>query len=136
MKVVLHELSKRDDGLIQLLISFDAERAVAFLATYDGTDSKYKLCSVDQELFMRLSDLAHKQFGNCAVYQMELMGIIAAFETNEDLPILPATLGTTSFCTLKPGRTRVLWNKLLILLHRMGLYHPQVWTHPDFEKPN
>ena len=81
---------------------------------------------------MRLSDLACQRFGNCTVYQMELMGIIAAFATDEDVPVLPATLGTTRFCRLKPGRTRTLWNKVWILLYRVGLYHPRVWTHPDY----
>lgn len=132
MQVVLHQISKRDDGLIELLVSFTGEPAQAFLATYDGANPKYKYCSVDELLFMRLSNLAHQRFGNCAVYQMELMGIIAAFETNKELPAFPATLGTTSFCTLKPGELRVWWNKLLILLHRMGLYRPHVWIHPDF----
>jgi hypothetical protein len=133
MKVVLHELLKRDDGAIQLLVSFGAEAPRAFLAVYDGADPKYRFCSVDQELFMRLSDLAHKRFGNCTVYQWELMGIISAFAAAEQLPVLPATLGTTSFCTLKPGPMRVLWNKMWILLARMGLYHPRVWVHADYQ---
>lgn len=133
MKVVLHQLLNRDDGAIQLLVSFGDEPARGFLASYDGADPRYKFCSVDEELFMRLSDLAHKWLGNCTVYQMELMGIIAAFTADEPLPVLPATLGTTSFCTLKPGTMRVLWNKLWILLYKMGLYHPQVWVHPDYQ---
>src|SRR5262245_61424669 len=103
MNVVLHELSKCEDGSISLRVSVGSDPARTFLATYDSSDPKYKLCSVDQELFMQLSDLAHKRFGNCAVYQMELMGIIAAFVAGEGLPALPATLGTTRFCTLKPG---------------------------------
>ena len=54
------------------------------------------------------------------------MGIVAAFATGEDVPVLPVTLGTTRYCTLKPGRIRILWNKLWILLYRIGLYHPRV----------
>ena len=84
---------------------------------------------------MLLSDVAHERFGNCVVYQMELMGILSAFAIGEDLPKLPATLGTTSFCTLKPGPARILWNKLWILLNRMGLYHPRVGVHPDYQSP-
>jgi hypothetical protein len=126
MKAVLHELLKRDDGAIQLLVSFGDEPAQVFCATYDGADPKYKFCSVDEELFMRLSNLAHERFGNCAIYQMELMGIIIAFTKSEELPALPATLGTTRFCTLKPGKMRILWNKFWILLYRIGLYHPRI----------
>jgi len=133
MKVVLHELLKRDDGAIQLFVSFGDEPAQAFLASYDDSHPKCSLCSVDEELFMRLSDLSHKRFGNCAVYQMELMGIISAFAQDAALPELPATLGTTSFCTLKPGPLRILRNKLWILLCRLGLCHPDVWVHPDYQ---
>jgi hypothetical protein len=128
MKVALHQLSKCDDGAIRLRISFGAQPARTYLAAYDGADPKYKFCSVDQELFMELSNLAHKRYGNCAVYQMELMGIIAAFEKAEGLPALPATLGTTRFCTLKPGAVRIRWNKFWILLYRIGLYRPAVWV--------
>jgi len=130
MKVVLHELSKCNDGTISLRVSVGSNPARTFLAAYDGADPKYKFCSVDQELFMQLSDLAHKRFGNCAVYQTELMGIIAAFVAAESLPAFPAILGTTRFCTLKPGTLRVLWNKIWIFLYRIGLYRPPVWTPP------
>jgi hypothetical protein len=133
MKVILHKLLKRDDGAIQLVVSLGDEPARAFLASYDGADPKYKFCSVEEDLFMRLSDLAYERFGNCVVYQMELMGIIAAFTNGEDPPALPAILGATRFCTLKPGRMRILWNKCWILLYRMGLYHPRVWVHPDYQ---
>src|SRR5262249_49378482 len=102
MKVVLHELLTRADGAIRLLVSFGDEPTRAFLARYDGGDPKYKFCSVEEELFMRLPDMAHERFGNCTVYQMELMAIIAAFSADQPLPVFPATLGTTSFCTLKP----------------------------------
>jgi hypothetical protein len=135
MRIVLHELLKRDDGAIQLLLSFGDEPARTFLASYDVSDPRCSLCSVDNELFMRLSDLSHKRFGSCAVYQMELMGIISAFEAAAALPELPATLGTTGFCTLKPGPLRILRNKVWILLYRLGLCHPDVWVHPDYQVP-
>jgi hypothetical protein len=135
MNVVLHELSRRDDGAIQLLVSCGADPPRVFLATYDCADPTCKYCQLDEGLFMLLSELAHERFGNCVVYQMELMDIISAFARDEDLPRLPAALGTTSFCTLKPGTMRILWNKLWILLYKMGLYHPEVWTHPDYRIP-
>jgi hypothetical protein len=135
MYVVLHELSRRDDGAIQLLVSCGADHPRIYIAAYDGADPKYKCCSVDEDLFMLLSNLAHERFGNCVVYQMELMGIVSAFEMGEELPKVPVILGTTSFCTLKPGPVRILWNKLWILLYRMGLYHPRVWVHPDYRRP-
>jgi hypothetical protein len=56
MKVVLHKHLKRDDEPIQLLVSFGGEPARAFLASTSGADPKYKFCSVEEELFMRLSD--------------------------------------------------------------------------------
>jgi hypothetical protein len=129
MNVVLHQLLKREDGAIELQISFGDGPVRTFLAAYQGADPKYKFCSVDEELFMRLSELSHERFGNCAVYHMELMNIITAFTNGVELPPLPATLGTTRFCTLKPGRMGILWNKFRILLQRMGLYHPRGWVH-------
>jgi hypothetical protein len=99
-------LLRREDGAIRLLVSWDANPPRLFHAEFDGADSRCLLCTVDEELFMRLSELAHKRFGNCVVYQMELLGIIAAFVKGEELPRLPATLGTTRFCPLKPGAQR------------------------------
>jgi hypothetical protein len=133
MSVILHDLSRRDDGTIQLSVSCGADPPRVFLATYHGDDPKYESCSMDEELFMLLSDLAHRRFGNCVVYQMEVMGIIAAFAKDEDPPSLPATLGRTRFCTSKPGALRILWNKLWILLDRMGLWRPRVWVHPYYQ---
>jgi hypothetical protein len=120
MNVVLHGLSRDDDGIIRLDMSCGGGPQRAFLATYDGADPMYKCCSMDEELFMLLSDLAHQRYGNCVVYQGELMCIISAFAVGEELPDLPATLETTTFCTLKPGAMRIMWNKLLILMRRMG----------------
>lgn len=134
MKVVLHELVKCDNGTIRLLVSCGDEPARTFLAVYDGTHPKYRLCSLDEELFVRLSDLACRRFGNSTVYQMELIGIIAALATGEDVPVLPVTLGTTKHCTLKPGRMGILCNKLRMLLGRTGLYRPRAWVHPDYRR--
>jgi hypothetical protein len=131
MKVVLHKLHKRDDGSIQIGISFSDNPIKAFNAIYDGEDPKFKSCTVDQELFMQLSDLAHRKYGNCAVYQIELMNIISAFVAGDDSLVLPATLGTTKHCRLKPSKPRVFWNKLLILLYRIGLYRPHFQSATD-----
>jgi hypothetical protein len=135
MNVVLHEIAKREDGLLQLCVSCDADSPRAYLACYHGDNPQIKECTLHEELFMMLSEAAHKRFGNCTVYQMELMGIIGAFAEGHELPRLPATLGMTRFCSLKPGFLTVIWNKLWILLHNMGLYQPRVWTHPDYRSP-
>lgn len=131
MNVVLHKLSKCDDGTIALRVSIGGNSEETFHAAYDGHDSKHKYCSVDHELFMQLSNLAHKRFGNCTVYQLELMGIIEAFVATEVPPDLPVILGTTRFCTFKPGPLRILWNKFWISLYGIGLYRSPVWPRGE-----
>lgn len=126
MAVVLHRIRKRDDGIIELSVSVGAELPQDYLASFDGSDPKYKFCSTDETLFMLLSNQAHKRFGNCTVYQIELMGIISAFVTGERIPDLPVELGTTRFCRAKPGPLRIAWNKLWYLFYRMGLYRPRM----------
>lgn len=128
MRVILHDLQKRDDGSIEIKISFGEDSVKTFMALYEEV-SKCRSCTLDQELFMQLSDLAHRTYGNCVVYQIELTNMISAFVAGDDSLILPATLGTTKYCRLKPSRPRVLWNKLLILLYRIGLYRPRVQIH-------
>ena len=132
MKVLLHSIERRDDGNMDVMVSFGADSPKTYFASYDGSDEKHKVGGTDQELFMMLSDTAHKRFGNCAVYQMELMLILGAFDRGGKLPELPARLGTTAFCELKPSRLRIAWNKLLILLMKLGIRRPNVWVHPDY----
>jgi hypothetical protein len=134
MKMFLHSIARNENGLLNVSVSYGVEPARNYQATFDGSDAEWKLCSIDQELFMTLSNLAYKRFGNCTVYQMELMGIIAAFSRGEPLPTLPAELGTTAFCTLKPSLPRVLWNKFIILLTKMRIYRPRIWVNPDIKK--
>ena len=132
MKVVLHRITRREDGFIGLAVSFGNHPPREYRASYEGSDDKYKFGGTDEELFMALSDLAHKRFGNCAVYQMELMGILGAFNDGDKLPDLPAEFGTTAFCTLRPSRLRIVWNKLMILLYKIKVLRPRIWVHPDY----
>ena len=111
MTVALHKIAKDYAGLLQLTVSVGHGPIKTYKATYDDSDDKCTLFLFDQELFMLLSDLAFRRFGNCVVYQHELFGIIKAFWYGRPLPPLPAELGTTSFCTLKPSAARIIWNK-------------------------
>ncbi|MDB4634026.1 hypothetical protein OAG76_01340 [Rubripirellula sp.] len=131
MKPVLHDIAKSEDGCLNVTVSFGDSAPHEYSATYDGSDDKYKYCGVDNELFMLLSDHAYKQFGNCVVYQMELMSIINAFVDEKPLPELPAQLGTTSFCTLKPNAFRVAWNKFIIFLYKMKICRPKLYVNSD-----
>jgi hypothetical protein len=130
MDAILHEIRRGDDGLIQLRVSLGSREPRIFRATYDDADAPYIYCNVEQELFMALSDMAFLRFGNCVVYQFELMSLIGAFCRGMTLPDLPASLGTTSFCTLKPSRTQVAWNKFRIFLRRLGLYRRHNYIVP------
>ena len=127
MKVVLHKITKCEDGLIDIAVSIGADPPKNYRASYDGADSEYKSGGTDHELFMALSELAHKRFGNCAVCQMELMGILGAFHDGDELPELPAEFGTTEFCTLRPNRLRIVWNQLKILLWKAGVLRSRLY---------
>ena len=132
MNVVLHRIERRDDGLIDLLVGFGKDSPKTYSATFDASHNGYTFGDTNEELFFELSDLAHKRFGNSAVYQMELMGILGALERGERLPKLPATFGTTRFCTLRPSLVRVAWNKFTILLCWIGILRPKMWVHADY----
>ncbi|MCA9249270.1 MAG: hypothetical protein KDA42_19245 [Planctomycetales bacterium] len=134
MKVFLHKLAKREDGLVDLTVSFGSDPPKNYRASYDGSDDKYKIGSIDEELFMALSDLAHKHFGHCVVYQMELMEILRALNDGDELPELPAEFGTTEFCTLRPSRLRIAWNKLKTMLYKLKVLPSRTWVHPDYRK--
>lgn len=127
MDAILHNVRRTDNGLIELIVSLGSQQPRIFLASYDGSDLRCTLGNLDQELFTVLSDMALLRFGNCAVYQYELMKIMDAFCAGALLPALPVELGTTRFCTLKPSRSRVAWNKLWILLRRLGIYRPRIY---------
>ena len=130
MDATLHDMRRADDGLIELTVALGTAPPRVFRATYDGSHPGYVFCNLDQELFMALSDMAFRRFGNCAVFQHELMKLIGAFCAGAALPTMPVALGTTDFCTLKPSPSRVLWNKFWILLRRLGLYRPRTYSVP------
>jgi hypothetical protein len=121
MKIVLHSIERRDDGLIDLALSFGDSATQTFSASYAGSQDDHKLGFTCDSLFLRLFHFAHERFGNCAVYQMELIGILGAFDRGEQLPEMPAQLGTTSFCTLRPNVLRLARDKLTNLLYEMGM---------------
>ena len=95
-----------------MTVQFGDEPPKQFLCDFDGGDEKYKFCSVEQELFMCLSDLAAKRFCNCAIYQMELMAIISAFLSDETIPPFPIELGTTDFGLTRPTRAKIFFGRI------------------------
>lgn len=88
------------------------EAEKVFLGEYDGSDERCKVATVEEELFMRLSDLAARRYCNCAIYQMELMGIIGAFVEGKGIPPLPIELGTTDFGIKRPSASRIAIGRL------------------------
>jgi hypothetical protein len=123
LRIQVQNIRRSDDGIILLEISLGQQPPRIFRASYDEGG-----CGFDTELFFALSNAAYRRFGNCIVYQHELFRIVQAFCTGKELPPLPATLGTTHFCTFRPMLVRVVWNKLLIFLRWIHLYHPPVWV--------
>ena len=94
-----------------MTVQFGDESPREFLGEYDESD-KFSFCIVEQELFMRLSDLAAKRFCNCAIYQIELGCIIKAFISVEKLPPFPIELGTTGFGMPRPTSATIFVNRL------------------------
>ena len=101
-----------EPGRVRMHVKVGDEPEKIFLGDYDGSDGKCKLCSVEKELFMRLSDLSSKRYCNCALYQMELMGIIGAFVEGRDHPPLPIELGTTGFGMKRPSAAKIAVDRL------------------------
>lgn len=85
-------------------MQFGDESPRQFLGECDRSDEKFTFCTVEEELFMRLSDLAARRYCNCAIYQFELMGIIKASLSDEPLPPFPIELGTTALGARDPYR--------------------------------
>jgi hypothetical protein len=113
MRVLIENISREpEQGRVRITVQFGDEPSKGFLAEYDGTDEKFKCCSVEHELFMRLSDLALKRFCNCCIYQFELMEIINAFLSKKSLPSFPIELGTTQFGFRRPSEFRILVDRL------------------------
>jgi len=99
-------------GRVRMSVQFGDEPAKSFLGDYDGSDPKFVSSNVEQELFMRLSDLAMKRYCNCAIYQMELMGIIGAFVSDKIMPAFPIELGTTDFGMSRPSNARIFFDRV------------------------
>lgn len=113
-------------------VQFGEETPKQFLGEYDGSDEKYKFCTIEQELFMRLSDLAAKKYCNCAIYQLELMGIITAFLSDKSLPPFPIELGTTSFGMQRPTAAKIFLRRLIRPFYKAWLW----WTLRHIRREN
>lgn len=112
MRVMIQNMTKEPEkARVRMIVQFGNEPPKKFLGDYDGSNEKYKFCNVEQELFMRLSDLAAKKYCNCGIYQMELMGIIGAFVSGQTIPRFPIELGTTRFGLPRPSGARILFNR-------------------------
>jgi len=104
-----------------------------YSASFDGSTEGFKYTGCDEELFFALSDTALKRYGNCAVYQAELMGILGAFDRGEHLPEFPIELGTSPFGSeFRPGFLRIMRNKLWRVLFKLGIVRPRAWVHPEY----
>ena len=113
MRVFLHSMTPEPEAdRVRMSIQFGDEPVKSYLGDYDGSDSKFVWSNVEQELFMHLSDLALKRYCNCAIYQMELMGIIGAFVSGQTLPAFPIELGTTSFGMSRPSSVRIFFDRM------------------------
>jgi hypothetical protein len=112
MRILLQSITQQaEKGSVRMTVQFGDEPIKEFFGAYDGRDEKYKLCSVEDELFMRLSDLAMKRYANCVIYQMELMAIIGAFVSGQAIPRFPIELGTTSLGMRRPSNAKIFFNR-------------------------
>jgi len=102
-----------DQQRLQVSVSFGNDPPLRYLADYDDSDPRIKCCNVEPELFMALSNASHKTFGDCTLYQIELMAIVGAFVRKELDIKLPVILGTTKYCGKIPTVWRVMWNKIV-----------------------
>lgn len=132
MKVVLHRIERGEDGGIDLEVSFGDGLREWYSASYDGSDGGVKVCEVDESLFFALSDAGVKRFGDASVYQVEVMDLVRAFDRGEELPEMPVELGTTRFGRgFRPGRLRIVVNRLKRVLYRTGILRCKAWVHPE-----
>jgi hypothetical protein len=113
MSVFIESISKTSESRRLLLaVRVDSEATRIYQAEYDDSKEGFKSCTVEQELFMRLSNLAHKRYCNCAIYQMEMMGIVAAFVQAKTIPEFPIELGTTKFGLRRPSKLKICFDRL------------------------
>ncbi|MEM8671796.1 MAG: hypothetical protein AAGG48_30035 [Planctomycetota bacterium] len=106
-----------------------------FAASIDDSNSDAVSCNIESELFFALSEAGNAKFGDCSVYQIELMSIIKAFAKDELDLALPATLGTTDYCWKKPSLLCAIWNKLVgrltMMVWKLGVKRPGVKLDAD-----
>ena len=108
MRVFLTALEHEPEpGRVRMRVRMGDEAERVFSAEYDRADETHKFCSVEDELFMRLSGLATERYCNCTLYQMELMEILGAFVEGREIPLLPIELGTTEFGFKRPSAVRI-----------------------------
>jgi hypothetical protein len=133
MRVLLQSMTREaEPGRVRMSVQFGNEPAKSYLGDYDGSDPKFVWSNVEQELFMRLSDLAMKRFCNCAIYQMELMGIIGAFVSGKSIPAFPIELGTTSFGMPRPSNARIFFDRMRGPFYRAWYW----WKYRHIRKEN
>jgi hypothetical protein len=113
MRILLHNMTREPEaGRVRMSVQFGDEPVKSYFGDYEGSDPKFVWSNVAQELFMRLSDLAVKRYCNCAIYQIELMGIIGAFVSSKSIPAFPIELGTTSFGMSRPSNTKIFCDRV------------------------
>lgn len=108
MGVILHSLSRNDDGIcFDLTVSFDDQSAQEYRASYNG-----KSATIEEALFMRLSVEADREFADCTLYHEELLRILIHLYEGGVAPSFPLQFGTTSFSARHPGPIRLAWRRL------------------------
>lgn len=132
-RVILTSIEHEPEpGRVRMRVKIGDEPEKVFLGDYDGSDEKYKHSSVEEELFMQLSDLAMKRYCNCAIYQMELMGIMRAFIEGSHMPPMPIELGTTDFGMKRPTAAKVAVSRMC----RPFLYALYWWKFRHIRREN
>ena len=126
MNVTIHSIERSFDSpdLIELGVTIGDSPITRYRTTFNDTDSAITCCEIESDLFMSLWDIAHTKYARSTVLQVELMGIVKAFSKQQLDLELPATLGTTKYCVLKPSALGIAYNKiryhLSTLLWRIG----------------
>ena len=139
MTPTLHNIEHdQDASAVRVNVSFGRAEPSRYLASYDDSDSRTTCCNVEPELFMALSNFAQKRFGDCSIYQMELMAIIGAFTHGELDLELPASLGTPKYCVHKPSVFGAVWNiiagRFTVAMWKIGINRPKPWIATKNER--
>jgi hypothetical protein len=133
VSIFIESISKTSEPCRLLLaVRVDSEATRVHQAEYDDSNEGFKSCMVEQELFMRLSNLAHERYCNCAIYQMEMMGTVGAFVQAKPIPEFPIELGTTKFGLRRPGKLKICFDRL-----RSPFYHAWgMWKYRRLRREN